>query len=382
MTPQSLDMITKLVGFDTVSRNSNMQLIDYVRDYLAGYGVDSHLVKSKDGKKSNLFATVGPNVEGGVVLSGHTDVVPVDGQPWDSDPFVITEKDGKLYGRGTCDMKSFIAIGLAAVPDMLSAGLKRPIHFALSYDEEIGCVGAPSMIERMVGEIAKPSAVIVGEPTSMTPIKAHKGLAAARTTVIGHEAHSSQVQRGVSAVMTAARLITFLDDMMARNKANADPDCPFVPPYSTIHVGVVNGGTALNIISRECSFTWDVRTLPGENWRDYLDRFQDYANSLLPAMKAISPNASITTEILADVPPLTDDGDDEAQRIAMKLSGCLCCGVVPYVTEGGQFSAHDLSVVVCGPGSIDQAHQPNEYIEISQVGECEVFIGKLIDQLN
>ncbi|AEC18692.1 acetylornithine deacetylase [Pusillimonas sp. T7-7] len=382
MTPQSLDMITKLVGFDTVSRNSNMQLIDYVRDYLAGYGVDSHLVKSEDGKKSNLFATVGPNVEGGVVLSGHTDVVPVDGQPWDSDPFVITEKDGKLYGRGTCDMKSFIAIGLAAVPDMLSAGLKRPIHFALSYDEEIGCVGAPSMIERMVGEIAKPSAVIVGEPTSMTPIKAHKGLAAARTTVIGHEAHSSQVQRGVSAVMTAARLITFLDDMMARNKVNADPDCPFVPPYSTIHVGVVNGGTALNIISRECSFTWDVRTLPGENWRDYLDRFQDYANSLLPAMKAISPNASITTEILADVPPLTDDGDDEAQRIAMKLSGCLCCGVVPYVTEGGQFSAHDLSVVVCGPGSIDQAHQPNEYIEISQVGECEVFIGKLIDQLN
>lgn len=382
MTPQSLDMITKLVGFDTVSRNSNMQLIDYVRDYLAGYGVDSHLVKSEDGKKSNLFATVGPNVEGGVVLSGHTDVVPVDGQPWDSNPFVITEKDGKLYGRGTCDMKSFIAIGLAAVPDMLSAGLKRPIHFALSYDEEIGCVGAPSMIERMVGEIAKPSAVIVGEPTSMTPIKAHKGLAAARTTVIGHEAHSSQVQRGVSAVMTAARLITFLDDMMARNKANADPDCPFVPPYSTIHVGVVNGGTALNIISRECSFTWDVRTLPGENWRDYLDRFQDYANSLLPAMKAISPNASITTEILADVPPLTDDGDDEAQRIAMKLSGCLCCGVVPYVTEGGQFSAHDLSVVVCGPGSIDQAHQPNEYIEISQVGECEVFIGKLIDQLN
>src|SRR5690606_18640532 len=200
---------------------------------------------------------------------------------------------GKLYGRGTCDMKAFIAIGLAMVPDMLRADLKRPIHFALSYDEEVGCLGAPALIEAMVAQVPKPSAVIVGEPTSMAPIKAHKGLAAARTTVIGHEAHSSQVQRGVSAVMTAARLITFLDDMMAQNKADADPDCPFVPPFTTLHVGVVNGGTALNIISRECSFTWDVRTLPGENWRDYLDRFQAYADSLLPAMKAVSPNASI-----------------------------------------------------------------------------------------
>ncbi|NYT86396.1 acetylornithine deacetylase [Pollutimonas harenae] len=381
MTPQSLDMITRLVGFDTVSRNSNMQLIEYVRDYLAGHGIDSQLVKSQDGKKSNLFASIGPDVEGGVVLSGHTDVVPVDGQPWDTDPFVLTEKDGKLYGRGTCDMKSFIAVALAAVPDMLSAGLARPIHFALSYDEEVGCVGAPALIERMVHEIAKPSAVIVGEPTSMQPISAHKGLGAVRTTVIGHEAHSSQMQRGVSAVMTAARLITFLDDMMLSNKAKARPDCAFVPPYTTVHVGLVHGGTALNIISRECSFTWDVRTLPDENWRDYLDSFERYANSLLPAMQAISPSASITTEVLAEVPPLIDSDNDEAQRIAMKLSGCSCCGVVPYVTEGGQFSAHDLSVVVYGPGSIDQAHQPNEYIEVSQVDECEVFVSKLIDQL-
>ena len=381
MKQQSRDMIARLVGFDTVSRNSNMALIDYVCDYLAGHGVQSRLVKSPDGKKSNLYATVGPDIEGGVVLSGHTDVVPVDGQPWDTDPFVLTEKDDRLYGRGTCDMKSFIAIGLAMAPDMLRAGLKRPIHFALSYDEEVGCVGAPAMIERMAAEIARPGAVIVGEPTSMAPIMAHKGIAAARTTVIGHEAHSSQVQRGVSAVMTAARLITFLDGMMAENKARADPDCPFVPPFSTIHVGVVHGGTALNIISRECFFVWDVRVLPGEDWRDYLHRFQAYADSLLPAMKAISPHASITTEVLADAPPLMHEGSDEAQRLAMRLSGCACCGVVPYATEGGQFRRHGWPVVVCGPGSIDQAHQPNEYIDVAQVGECETFIGKLIAQL-
>ncbi|MYN12612.1 acetylornithine deacetylase [Pusillimonas sp. TS35] len=382
MKQQSLDMITRLVGFDTVSRNSNLALIDYVREYLEGFGVQSHLVKSEDGRKANLYATVGPSVEGGVVLSGHTDVVPVDGQPWDSNPFVITQKDGRLFGRGTCDMKSFIAIGLAMVPDMIQAGLKRPVHFALSYDEEVGCLGAPAMIERMVSDIPQPSAVIIGEPSSMAPIMAHKGMVAMRTTVIGHEAHSSQIQRGVSAVMTSARLITFLEDMMAENKARANPQSPFVPPYTTIHVGVVHGGTALNIISRECSFTWDVRMLPGDSERTYLDRFHAYCDSLLPAMKAVSPDTSITTELIAYAPPLTSDGDDEAQRIAMRLSGCACCGVVPYVTEGGLFQQRGYSVVVCGPGSIDQAHQPNEYIDISQVEACEVFMGKLIHSLS
>lgn len=381
MQDKTLDMITRLIGFDTVSRNSNMALIDYVRDYLAGFGIESHLVKNAEGNKANLFATVGPNVEGGVVLSGHTDVVPVDGQPWDTDPFVLTEKDGRLYGRGTCDMKSFIAIGLAMVPEMVKAGLKRPIHFALSYDEELGCLGAPDMVDRLVTDIAKPSAVIVGEPSSMKPIMAHKGMAVAKTTVIGHEAHSSQMQRGVSAVMTAARLITFLEDMMERNKAEADPDTPFVPPYSTIHVGTIQGGTAVNIISRECTFTWDVRAMPGDNVNNYMKPFQDYCNNLLPGMKAISPNVSITTELLADAPPLKSDGDDSAQQLAMRLSGCKHCGVVPFVTESGQFQERGYSVVVCGPGSINQAHQPNEYIEISQVEECEIFMEKLIEHL-
>lgn len=380
MKPQSLDMITKLVGFDTVSRNSNLELIHYIRDYLAGHGVQSHLVGNSQGTKANLFATVGPNVEGGIVLSGHTDVVPVDGQPWDTDPFNIVQKDGRLYGRGTCDMKAFSAVALAMVPDMLQKGLKRPIHFALSYDEEIGCFGAPSMIDRLVTDIARPSAVIVGEPTSMRPIVAHKGIAALRTTVIGHEAHSSQVQRGVSAVMTAARLISFIDDMMAENKAAADPECRFEPPYTTLHVGVVHGGTAINIISRECSFIWDIRALPGDDWRQYLNRFQDYANTLLPAMQAIAPAAAITTEIMADAPPLQDRGG-AAQDLIFDLCGHSHGDVVPYAAEAGQFQERGFSVVLCGPGSIDQAHQPNEYIDVSQVSACEKFLEDITDQL-
>lgn len=380
MTPQSLEMITRLVGFDTVSRNSNLALIHYVRDYLAEHGVQSHLVHSPDGEKANLFATVGPNVEGGVVLSGHTDVVPVDGQPWDTDPFTIVEKDGRLYGRGTCDMKAFSAIGLAMVPRLLEKNLKRPIHFALSYDEEIGCFGAPSMIERLVTDIARPLGVIVGEPTSMRPVVAHKGIAALRTTVIGHEAHSSQMQRGVSAVMTAARLVTFINDMMDQNNADTDPACRFEPAYTTLHVGTIQGGTALNIISRECSFVWDIRTLPGDDWNTYFERFQRYADSLLPAMRAIAPQASISTEILANAPPLEDQGG-AAQELVFELLGHRDTQVAPYAAEAGQFQEQGFPVVLCGPGSIDQAHQPNEYIDISQVTACEQFLDQLSDRL-
>lgn len=380
MTPQSLDMIARLIGFDTVSRHSNLDLIHYVRDYLAEHGVDSHLVHSPDGNKANLFATVGPNVEGGVVLSGHTDVVPVDGQPWNSDPFTLLEKDGRLYGRGTCDMKAFSAIGLAKVPQMLEKGLKRPVHFALSYDEEVGCFGAPSMIERLVTDIARPAAVIVGEPTSMQPVVAHKGIAALQTTVIGHEAHSSQMQRGVSAVMTAARLVSFINDMADQNKANADPACRFEPPYTTLHVGTIQGGTALNIISRECRFVWDIRVLPGDDWNHYLARFQEYADSLLPAMKAIAPNASISTEILASAPPLQDQGG-AAQELVFDILDHRQTQVAPYAAEAGQFQEKGFPVVLCGPGSIDQAHQPDEYIDISQVTACEQFMDQLIDRL-
>lgn len=378
---KSREMIAKLVGFDTVSRHSNLPLIHYVRDYLADLGVASHLVPNADGTKANLYATVGPNIEGGIILSGHTDVVPVDGQAWTTDPFVLTEKDGKLYGRGTCDMKAFSAIALAMVPDMLAAGLKRPIHFALSYDEEVGCIGAPFMIDEMVAKLPRPLAVIVGEPTDMAPIVAHKGVAALRTRVTGFETHSSQVHRGVSAVMVAAKLISFIDDMMAENRAKADPACTFEPPYTTLHVGTVHGGTALNIISRECTFIWDIRALPGDDWRQYLTRFEAYVQTLLPAMHAIAPETGIQTEVLADVPYFSDQGG-AAQTLVFGLTGQDKGHVVAYGSEAGQFQERGLPSVLCGPGSIDQAHQPDEFIEISQVQACEAFLGRLIGHLS
>ena len=242
MRYSAIEMIEKLVGYPTVSRDSNLELIEFVQGYLAEHGVESHLVPNADGTKANLYATVGPGVEGGVVLSGHTDVVPVDGQPWDTDPFTLTERGGRLYGRGTCDMKSFSACGLALVPEMVAAGLKRPIHFALSYDEEVGCQGAPSMIAELVDHLPAPRAVIVGEPSDMRLVNAHKGISGYETVVTGHEAHSSQTHRGVSAVMNAARLIHCLDEMARECASRPRPESGFVPPYTTIHVGMVKGG--------------------------------------------------------------------------------------------------------------------------------------------
>ncbi|MCQ9618040.1 M20/M25/M40 family metallo-hydrolase [Paenalcaligenes niemegkensis] len=241
MSPASLSLLEKLIAFDTVSRHTNLALIEFVRNYLTDLGLMPTLIYNEDRSKANLHVLIGPPVDGGVVLSGHTDVVPVDGQPWDTAPFSLSRNNNKLYGRGTCDMKGFLAVALAKVPAMLSAPLKRPIHLAFSYDEEIGCFGAPHLIKHLLEHEPKPHAIIVGEPTSMQAVIAHKGIAAIKTTVIGHEAHSSQVQRGASAVTIAARLVSFIDDLMQENQRQADPDSPFVPPYTTLHTGVIQG---------------------------------------------------------------------------------------------------------------------------------------------
>ncbi len=375
-------MIGRLVSFDTVSSRSNLALIDWVRDYLDGFGVASRLVPNEDGTKANLFATIGPPAEGGVVLSAHTDVVPVDGQPWDTDPFAVVERDGRLYGRGTADMKSFPAVALALLPEMRDAGLKRPIHLALSYDEEVGCFGAPHMIRRMVAELPRPAAVIVGEPTSMRTVIAHKGTYALRTTVTGHEAHSSQLDRGVSAVMTAARLVRFIADMTAENAASADPDSPFDPPYTTLHVGTFSGGTALNIISRHAEFLWDIRPVTGDDWSRYLARFETFCrDEVLPEMRRVAPGCTIRTEVLAGAPGLAPEPDSEAASLVRALTGRNDTAVVPYGAEAGQFQEAGFSTVMCGPGSIDQAHQPNEFIETAQVAACERFLRGLIQRL-
>ncbi|WP_282190439.1 acetylornithine deacetylase [Azospirillum brasilense] len=381
MQDVSKAMIARLVGFDTVSRRSNMALIDWVRDHLAGYGVESRLVPSPDGTKANLFATIGPMTEGGVVLSAHTDVVPVDGQPWDTDPFTLVERDGRLYGRGTADMKSFPAVALALLPEILEAGLKRPLHLALSYDEEVGCIGAPAMIARITGELPRPSAVIVGEPTSMGVVLAHKGCYVLRTTVTGHEVHSSQIDRGVSAVMIAARLVTLVGDMAVENAAAADPACGFDPPFTTLQVGTIEGGTAANITARHCSFVWDIRPLPGDDWTRYRDRFEAECERLRAAMRRISPDCDIRTEQLAGVPGLAPEPDGPAAQLCHALTGRNDTGMVSFAAEAGQFQEAGLSTVLCGPGSIDQAHQPNEYIDVAQVTACEGFLRDLVRRL-
>ena len=380
MRYSAVEMIEKLVGFPTVSRDSNLDLIGFVQDYLAGHGIESHVVPNPEGTKANLYATVGPAVEGGVVLSGHTDVVPVDGQPWDSDPFTVSERDGRLYGRGTCDMKSFSACGLALVPEMIAAGLERPIHFALSYDEEVGCRGAPAMIAELVEHLPAPRAVIVGEPSDMRLVNAHKGMNGYETVVTGREAHSSQTHRGVSAVMTAARLIHFLDAMARECASRPRPESGFMPPYTTIHVGMVKGGTAANIISRECRFVWDLRNMPDEDPDTWLARFEAHCrDEVLPEMREVAPEAGIVTREHFKSPGLRAEPGSAADALVRALTGDNDTGVVSYGTEAGQFQEAGFSTIICGPGSIDQAHQPNEYIEHAQVELCTKTLRRLIE---
>jgi acetylornithine deacetylase len=374
------EMLEALVGFPTVSRDSNLALVRFVADYLASHGVAVRLVESDCGLKANLYATVGPMVHGGVVLSGHTDVVPIDDQDWSTDPFRIHERDGRLFGRGTCDMKSFIAIGLALVPEMRQ--LRHPIHFALSYDEEIGCLGAPRLIEAIAAELPPPRAVIVGEPTEMRVVTAHKSMFIFETVVRGHEAHSSKQNLGVPAVMVAGRLINWLAEQQDRNRERADPDCPFEPGYSTLHCGVVHGGTAQNITAGHCRFITDIRTLPDEDPMDYFRALERYAREELePAMRRVHPDTGITFEIRSQVPGFYAADDEPAVVLAKQVTGQNATESVAYGAEAGQFQAAGLSVAMCGPGSIDQAHQPNEFITVDQFERGVAFMRRLIDHL-
>lgn len=373
------EMIDRLVGFPTVSEDSNLPLIEFVKDYLAGWGIEGHLVYNDEGNKANLYATVGPSVEGGIVLSGHTDVVPVAGQAWDTDPFTVSEKNGRLYGRGTADMKSFSAIGLSLVPEMLKADLKRPIHFALSYDEEVACLGAPDMIAEMGVKCPPAHGVIVGEPTDMKTVTAHKAIADIVTKIRGHEVHSSLIHTGVSAVMVAARLITWWEDRMLEGAKRSDPNSDFDPPYSTFHCGQIEGGTAHNITAKDCWFVTDIRAIPEETPHEHLDAYYSHLEeNVIPAMKAIHPDCGIETEIIADVAGLRPEENGNAEAFVRSITGDNGQHVVAYATEGGQFQDGGFSTVVCGPGSIEQAHQPNEYIELSQVEAGTDFLRKVV----
>jgi acetylornithine deacetylase len=375
-----LAMAKKLVSYDTTSRDSNLDLIGFAADYLKGLGIDATLIHNGEKTKANLYATIGPADVPGVVLSGHTDVVPVDGQDWSTNPFEPVESEGRLFGRGTSDMKSFIATALALAPDMVAADLKMPIHFAFSYDEEVGCLGVHGIISHLSGIAPLPRAVIVGEPTDMKAVNAHKGVFAYRTSVHGLEAHSSATHIGVNAVMYAAQLVSYLAELAKDQRENHGDHHRFDPPYTTVHVGTIRGGTALNIIPKECSFVWEYRLIPGQSEQAILDRFNAYANDVvLPQMKEVSAQADIVTEAKGRVAPLVPESDSPAETLAMMLAGTNQTDVVSYGTEGGIFQEAGVPTVVCGPGNILQAHKPDEYIEIAQIDACEQFLRKLID---
>jgi acetylornithine deacetylase len=376
------EMLARLVAFPSVSTSSNLDIIGFCRDWLNSHGVESHLVMSPEGDKANLYASIGPQVEGGIVLSGHTDVVPVEGQNWTTDPWILTEKNGRLYGRGSTDMKGFDALVLALVPEMVKAPLKRPIHIALSYDEEIACRGAPSMVQAMARSIPAPSAVIVGEPTRHAVVTGHKASVQLRTQVTGYAVHSSRIDQGVSAVMNAARLITWHEDVMEENRRRADPANPFEPPYTTVHCGMMAGGIAANVVSSSAWFFSDIRAVPTESPRDYSERYQAYIREVVePRMKAIAPETGVTVELIAEIPGLRPETEGEAERLMRRITGDNGTHVVSYGTEAGLFQRVGWSTVVCGPGDIAQAHQPDEYIEISELEAGERVLRRIIGEL-
>ncbi|BCW90668.1 Acetylornithine deacetylase [Alphaproteobacteria bacterium SO-S41] len=386
MTPPrttSLEMLAKLVAFDTTSRHSNLALIHFVRDYLAEYGIASTLVHDATKQKANLWATIGPEGDGGVVLSGHTDVVPVDGQAWSTDPWVLTPKDdGRIYGRGTCDMKAFSAIALAMVPEFQAAGLKVPVHLALSYDEEVGCIGVHGLIDQIKAIGVKPRLAIIGEPTMMRVVDAHKAIRSFYVEVTGHEAHSSNVHKGVSAVMVAADLIAKIAEIGRQLGVEGDATGRFDPPYSTCIANTIEGGTAQNILARKCRFTYEVRSLPGIDGDAIAQRFADYAlGEVLPWIQRISPDANITITRRAMSPPLLPEPGSDVESFVMALAERNAAEAVSYATEAGIFQDAGIPAVVCGPGDIAQAHQPDEFIEASQIPRCEAFMRRLIGRL-
>ena len=374
------DILARLIAFDTTSRNSNLQLIAWVEDYLEQHGVASTRVVNDDASKANLYATVGPMREGGIILSGHSDVVPVDGQDWHSDPWIVTERNGLLHGRGTCDMKGFLALALAAVP-LFKDGTK-PVHLAFSYDEEVGCLGAPAMIEAMAAKLPKPALAIIGEPTMMKVVTGHKGITVHEVEVLGHEAHSSLTHLGLSANMVAVELMHDLAELARDLWTNADPASPFVPPHATLTIGRMEGGTAANILARRAHFVFDLRCPPDVDPEAILAPFKGKIAALDSEMKQAFAKAGVTITRLSNAPPMTPAGSQEAEAFVRRLTGDNGpAGVVSYAAEAGQFQQAGFATVICGPGSIEQAHQPDEYLAVEQFERGAQFMSRLAKAL-
>ena len=382
MAPTTTDMLATLVGFDTTSRNPNLGLIGWVRAYLDGHGVPYRISHDATGQKANLHAVIGPQAPGGVALSGHVDTVPVDGQAWTTDPFVLTRRDGRLQGRGAVDMKGFVASALAAVPDLLAAGLRRPIHLFISYDEEVGCLGARRLVQDLDAGGLRPALCIVGEPSGMQPILAHKGRMAVRVEVRGRGGHSSAPARGVNALHAAAEAVAWVAAEARRLAAEGPFEDGFDPPHSTLHAGLMGGGTILNMIPERAWFEMEVRSIPGDSRDAALARLRAHVATVIePAMHEVDPSTGFTFEVLNDVPDLSLDPGHALADLVKQLTGSNSTGKVSYGTEAGVFQEAGIPSIVCGPGHIAQAHQPDEWIAESELAACDAFIRRLAVRL-
>lgn len=373
--------LEKLVAFDTTSRNSNLALIETVRDYLKGHGLKPELIYSPEGNKANLFATLPADngvTQGGIIMSGHTDVVPVDGQKWDTDPFVLTEKDNKLFGRGAADMKGYIATALSLVPEFLSMKRHKPLHFALSYDEEIGCLGAPVMLNELKRRGQQADGCVVGEPTGMDVVVAHKGINLFTCRVHGKSSHSSLTPQGCNAIEHAAQLICFIRQTANQFKAQGPYDQHYDVPFTTMTTNQIHGGIAVNTIPELCEFSYEFRNLPGMTAESIQDKIRQYIDqTLLPEMRQEYANANIDIETIAYAPGLEASEQAAITALVRALTNDRAIKKVAYGTEGGQFQEINIPTVVCGPGNIEQAHKPNEYVALDQLASCENFLRKL-----
>lgn len=385
MRLSAFEIMERLVGFPTVSRDSNLALADWVEEYLQSQGIETFRMPNEDGTKAAIYAHVGPAIDGGVVLSGHTDVVPVDGQDWTVDPWKVTRKDDRFYGRGTCDMKGFDALAIAALVEAKSRGnaLARPIQIALSYDEEVGCTGAPPLIEAMAERLPKASVALIGEPSMMQVVTGHKGGAGFDIHIRGFEVHSSIMHTGVNAIMEGARLIEWANLRNAENMKSEPSEMAaiFDPPWTTLHVGKIAGGTAHNITARDCRFAVDFRFVPSDDAHAWIERLTSEVLRIEENMKAIRPEASIDMSPYFKVPGLRPENNGEAEMLARGLTGDNGNHVVSYGTEAGHFQDAGYSSVICGPGDIAQAHQPDEYILATQFQAGEDFMLRLVDRL-
>jgi acetylornithine deacetylase len=370
-------LLARLVAFNTVSDRPNRAFIDSVAAYVRECGISPHVITG-DGGKAGLIASVGPSVKGGIVLSGHTDVVPVTGQAWSGDPFLLREKQGRLYGRGTADMKGFLAAVLASLPQFAALPLRRPIHLVFSWDEEVGCLAAPRLIEALLAQVARPAAVIVGEPTGMQVADRHRGIATFETIVQGSGGHSSVPQRGANAIAAAARIVGALERMVIAPLAAAKADADGIPEHTTVNVGTIAGGAAVNMIAEQCRFTWECRPGPdatAEEIAQALERL--VATDILPDMRARAPESIVTLRRMVSVPPLRASAGSAAVALALQLSGQNATVPSPFASEAGLFQASGIPAVVLGPGWPSQAHQPDEHIDYEQIVACVSFLAKL-----